>query len=49
SSKICSRCGNIKEQLSLSERKYKCDKCGFEIDRDLNASINLKNYEKLIA
>jgi len=49
SSKTCSRCGSIKEQLSLSERKYKCNQCGFEIDRDLNASINLKNYGKSIA
>ena len=29
----------------LSDRIYKCDKCGLEIDRDLNASINLKNYK----
>ena len=49
SSKICSSCGNIKEQLSLSERKYRCNQCGLEIDRDINASINLKNYGKLIA
>lgn len=43
SSKMCSRCGNIKETLSLSDRVYKCD-CGMVIDRDLNASINLRNY-----
>ena len=45
SSKICSNCGNKKKHLSLSDRIYKCDKCGLEIDRDLNASINLKNYK----
>ncbi|MFM6119697.1 MAG: zinc ribbon domain-containing protein, partial [Sphaerospermopsis kisseleviana] len=28
--------------LSLSQRVFKCDNCGFEIDRDLNAAINLK-------
>jgi IS605 OrfB family transposase len=42
SSKMCSNCGCIKEDLKLSDRVYKCD-CGFEIDRDLNAAINLSN------
>ena len=44
SSKLCSRCGNKKDELKLSERVYKCKECKLEIDRDLNASINLKNY-----
>ena len=34
---------NKKHKLSLSERVYKCECCGIEIDRDYNASINLKN------
>ncbi|EOU1660634.1 transposase [Clostridium perfringens] len=42
SSKTCSQCGKVKKDLKLSDRIYKCD-CGFTIDRDLNASINLKN------
>ena len=42
SSKLCSSCGNKKAKLSLSERIYKCS-CGLKVDRDLNASINLKN------
>ena len=45
SSKTCSCCGNIKKDLKLKDRIYKCDKCGLEIDRDYNASINLKNVE----
>ena len=45
SSKTCSCCGNIKHNLKLKDRIYKCDKCGLEIDRDLNASINLMNYK----
>ncbi|MCX7950992.1 MAG: RNA-guided endonuclease TnpB family protein, partial [Clostridiales bacterium] len=49
SSKTCSNCGHIKDNLSLSERIFICDECGYEIDRDLNASINLKNYGKSIA
>jgi len=44
SSKTCNHCGFIKPKLSLSERIFVCDCCGFEIDRDLNAAINLKNY-----
>ena len=45
SSKVCSCCGNIKKDLKLKDRVYVCDKCGLEIDRDKNASINLGNYK----
>ena len=45
SSKTCSQCGKVKKDLKLSDRIYKCD-CGFTIDRDLNASINLKNAKE---
>lgn len=41
SSKACSSCGVVKAKLPLSERVFHCDTCGFEIDRDLNAAINL--------
>ncbi|MFD3157854.1 RNA-guided endonuclease InsQ/TnpB family protein [Haloimpatiens sp. FM7330] len=44
SSKICSKCGHKKTNLSLSERTYVCEKCGAVIDRDYNASINLSRY-----
>lgn len=44
SSKTCSCCGHKKQSLKLSERIYKCDSCGLEIDRDLNAAINLAKY-----
>ena len=43
SSKICSNCGNKKKSLSISERTYRCEYCGNIIDRDFNASLNLKN------
>lgn len=43
SSKTCSNCGNVKKELKLSERTYKCECCGFSIDRDLNASINIRD------
>jgi len=41
SSKICSNCGTKKETLKLSERVFNCSDCGFVIDRDWNAAINL--------
>ena len=44
SSKTCSQCGNIKKDLKLKDRVYKCS-CGLNIDRDLNASINLSKYK----
>ena len=43
SSKTCSNCGCVKKELKLSERTYHCEECGFTIDRDLNASINILN------
>ena len=43
SSKLCSCCGVIKKDLKLSDRVYKCD-CGNIIDRDYQASLNLKQY-----
>lgn len=45
SSKTCSQCGNKKEILKLSERIYVCKKCGLTIDRDLNAAINIANWQ----
>jgi putative transposase len=45
SSKTCSKCGYVKPKLSLSERKFKCECCGFVIDRDKNASLNLSRYK----
>lgn len=46
STQTCSSCGNKKlsdEKLKLKDGVYRCDKCGTEIDRDLNAAINIKN------
>ena len=51
SSKTCSCCGNVKKDLKLNNRIYKCSSCGLEIDRDYNASINLEKAQvyKIIA
>ncbi|BAO47140.1 transposase [Staphylococcus phage phiSA12] len=43
SSKTCSSCGIINKNLKLSDRVFNCE-CGFSIDRDFNASVNLANY-----
>ena len=42
-SRKCSRCGNIRKDLKLSDRIYHCNSCGLIIDRDLNAAINIRN------
>lgn len=43
SSKKCSSCDAVKAKLSLSERVYRCGECGVEIDRDVNAAINIRD------
>lgn len=43
SSKMCSCCGNIKKDLKLSDRIYKCE-CENITNRDFQASLNLKKY-----
>lgn len=42
SSKLCHSCGSVKKDLKLSDRIYKCE-CGYEEDRDVNASLNLRD------
>lgn len=44
SSKTCNCCGAIKKDLKLSDRIFRCRECGFEIDRDVNAALNLRDY-----
>ena len=46
SSKLCSNCGTIHKHLTLADRTYICPSCGFTIDRDINAAINLKEKMK---
>jgi putative transposase len=41
SSKLCSACGRRKPNLTLADRIYNCGHCGLQIDRDLNAAVNL--------
>jgi IS605 OrfB family transposase len=41
SSKTCSGCGHVRAKLPLSERTYRCERCGLVLDRDENAARNL--------
>ena len=43
SSKLCSECGWKNENLELRHRKWVCESCGVEHDRDLNAAKNILN------
>ena len=43
SSKLCHECGSIKKDLKLSDRVYICNECGNKIDRDYQASLNLRD------
>lgn len=43
SSKLCHNCGHIKKDLKLSDRTYSCSECGYVEDRDINASLNLRD------
>ena len=45
SSKTCSHCGCIHKGLKLKDRTFVCPECGFTIDRDYNAALNLMRYE----
>lgn len=47
SSKTCHGCGKIKKDLKLSDRTYICE-CGYKEDRDLNASLNLRDTESYV-
>ena len=42
SSKLCHCCGQIKKDLKISDRIYRCA-CGYVEDRDINASLNLRD------
>ena len=47
SSKKCSVCGEVKKELKLSERIYRCT-CGSELDRDVNAAVNIREEGRRI-
>ena len=42
SSKTCCKCGNKKDDLKLKDRQYECGNCGNVMDRDRNASVNIR-------
>jgi len=44
STRLCSRCGHLHGRIPLSQRVFRCGACGLEMDRDLNAALNLRAY-----
>ncbi|BBL45630.1 transposase [Nanobdella aerobiophila] len=40
-SRTCAKCGYVKKDLTLSDRTFTCSKCGWTVDRDYNASLNI--------
>ena len=44
SSKTCSSCGSINKELGLQDREWTCKRCNSVLDRDINASVNIKNF-----
>jgi putative transposase len=48
SSKRCSRCGHVVEQMDLSQRTFVCPVCGFTCGRDHNAALNLKQLGQVM-
>jgi len=44
SSKTCSNCGSINKELTLKDREWTCSNCNSLLERDRNASINIKNF-----
>ena len=48
-SKMCSCCGNINKELTLRDRIYKCIPCGMQIDRDVNAALNIRRLGTSLA
>ena len=48
SSQICSKCGH-RQAMPLEKRTFNCEACGFAVDRDDNASVNIYNLSKLAA
>ncbi|HJD64290.1 MAG TPA: transposase [Rickettsia endosymbiont of Sericostoma sp.] len=44
-SKMCSSCNFVNEQLTLNDRTWNCPNCETQLDRDLNASINILNQD----
>jgi len=44
SSKTCSVCGNVYQELERDEKEWTCPQCNSEHDRDINAAKNIKNF-----
>ena len=46
SSHICNRCGHkLDRKLGLLEREWQCPNCDVQLDRDINAAINIQRWD----
>ena len=43
SSRKCHVCGYVNKELTLKDRQWLCPECGTDLDRDINAAINIRN------
>ncbi len=46
-SQRCHVCGLINRNLKLTDREWQCPRCGYHLDRDLNAAINIERRGKI--
>jgi putative transposase len=44
SSKTCNTCGHVNRELKLNDREWTCKKCDETHDRDMNASLNIRDF-----
>jgi putative transposase len=49
STKTCSRCGQVRQQMGLGERTFRCERCGVVMDRDRNAAANLAAWAEAVS
>lgn len=47
-SQTCARCGHIDKDNRQTQEKFICTKCGYEINADHNAAINIARSDKFV-
>lgn len=47
-SQTCAQCGQVRDDITLADRTYKCKTCHRELDRDVNAALNIRNLGLLV-
>ena len=47
-SQTCAQCGQVRDDITLADRTYKCKTCSKELDRDVNAALNIRNLGLMV-